>query len=62
MLLGQPILFLLLFVFVFGDTLGAGIAGVGGGRADYLTYIIPAIAVMAVASVALGTAVSVAWT
>ena len=60
MLLGQPILFLLLFVFVFGNTLGAGIAGVGGGRSDYLTYITPAIAVMAVASVALGTAVSVA--
>ena len=60
MLIGQPILFLLLFVFVFGNTLGAGIAGAGGGRADYLTYITPAIIVMAVASVALGTAVSVA--
>ena len=32
----------------------------GGGRADYLTYITPAIVVMAVASVAIGTAVSVA--
>jgi ABC-2 type transport system permease protein len=60
MLLGQPILFLLLFVFVFGNTLGAGIAGAGGGRADYLTYITPAIVAMAVASVALGTAVGVA--
>jgi ABC-2 type transport system permease protein len=60
MLLGQPILFLLLFVFVFGSTLGAGIAGAGGGRSDYLTYITPAIVAMAVASVALGTAVSVA--
>ena len=60
MLLGQPILFLLLFVFVFGNTLGAGIAGAGGGRAEYLTYITPAIIAMAVASVALGTAVSVA--
>jgi ABC-2 type transport system permease protein len=60
MLLGQPVLFLLLFVYVFGNTLGAGIAGAGGGRSDYLTYITPAIVVMAVASVALGTAVSVA--
>jgi ABC-2 type transport system permease protein len=60
MLLGQPILFLLLFVFVFGKTLGAGIADVGAGRAEYLTYITPAIVVMAVASVALGTAVSIA--
>ena len=60
MLLGQPILFLLLFVFVFGNTLGAGIAGADSGRADYLTYITPAIVAMAVASVALGTAVGVA--
>jgi ABC-2 type transport system permease protein len=60
MLLGQPVLFLLLFVYVFGSTLGAGIAGAGGGRSDYLTYIVPAIVAMAVASVALGTAVSVA--
>jgi ABC-2 type transport system permease protein len=60
MLIGQPLLFLLLFVYVFGSTLGAGIAGEGGGRSDYLTYIVPAIVAMAVASVALGTAVSVA--
>jgi ABC-2 type transport system permease protein len=60
MLIGQPVLFLLLFVYVFGSTLGAGIAGEGGGRSDYLTYIVPAIVAMAVASVGLGTAVSVA--
>jgi ABC-2 type transport system permease protein len=60
MLLGQPVLFLLLFVYVFGNTLGAGVAGAGGGRAEYLTYITPAILAMAVASVALGTAISVA--
>ncbi len=33
---GIPIVFLLLFVFVFGDTLGAGLAGVSGGRDEYL--------------------------
>lgn len=60
MLLGQPILFLLLFVFVFGQALGDGIDGTGAGRSAYLTYITPAIVVMAVASVALGTAVAVA--
>lgn len=58
MLIGQPIVFLLLFVYVLGDTLGQGIGGTG--RGDYLTFITPAILVIAVASVALGTAISVA--
>jgi ABC-2 type transport system permease protein len=60
MLIGQPIVFLLLFVYVFGGTMGAGIAGVSAGRADYLAYITPGILAMTVASVALGTALSVA--
>jgi ABC-2 type transport system permease protein len=62
MLVAQPILFLLLFVYVFGGTLGAGLPGVpgGGDRGDYLMFITPGILVMAVASVALGTAVEVA--
>jgi len=62
MLVAQPILFLLLFVYVFGGTLGAGLPGASGGgdRADYLVFITPGILVMAVASVALGTAVEVA--
>jgi ABC-2 type transport system permease protein len=62
MLVGQPIVFLLLFVYVFGGTLGAGLSGVagGGGRGDYLVFITPGILVMAVASVALGTAIEVA--
>jgi ABC-2 type transport system permease protein len=60
MLVGQPIVFLLLFVYVFGGTMGAGIAGVTSGRAAYLAYITPGILAMTVASVALGTALSVA--
>ena len=63
MLLAQPILFLLLFVYVFGGTLGAGLPGTNGAtgtRADYLVYITPGILIMTVASVALGTAISVA--
>ena len=48
MLIGQPVLFLLLFVYVFGGTMGAGLPG-GHGRADYLTYIAPAILVLTVA-------------
>lgn len=62
MLIAQPILFLLLFVYVFGGTMGAGLPGapVGADRTDYLEYITPGILIMAVASVALGTAISVA--
>jgi ABC-2 type transport system permease protein len=61
MLVAQPILFLLLFVYVFGGTLGAGLPGVpSGDRGDYLVFLTPGILIMAVASVALGTAVEVA--
>ncbi len=61
MLVAQPILFLLLFVYVFGGTMGSGLPGApGGDRTDYLVYITPGILIMAVASVALGTAISVA--
>lgn len=55
-----PIVFLLLFVYVFGATLGAGIAGVSGGRADYIAYVIPGILLMTIAGSATGTAVAVA--
>jgi len=59
MLIGQPVLFLLLFVYVFGGTMGAGLPG-GDGRADYLDYIAPAILIITVASVALSTAIYIA--
>lgn len=62
MLVAQPILFLLLFVYVFGGTLGAGLPGQAGigDRDDYLVYITPGILIMTVASVALGTAIATA--
>ena len=60
MLVGMPVVLLLLFVYVFGGTLGAGLGGPGGGRADYLNYVAPGILLIAVASVAQGTAISVA--
>lgn len=62
MLIGFPLMFLLLFVYVFGGTLGAGLPGTGGTgtRADYLAYVTPAIVLMAAASAAQGTAISVA--
>lgn len=61
MLIGLPLLFLLLFVYVFGGTMGAGLPGAPtGDRGDYLTFITPGILVMTVASVSVSTAVSVA--
>jgi ABC-2 type transport system permease protein len=55
-----PVVFLLLFVFVFGGTLGAGLGGVSGGRAEYANYVTPGILMLAVAGAAQGTAISVA--
>jgi len=60
MLVAMPLVFLLLFVYVFGGQLGAGLGGQHGNRADYLTYVVPGILIMTVASAALGTAISVA--
>lgn len=63
MLAGFPIVFLLLFVYVFGGQLGAGLGGSGlshGDRSTYLTYVVPGILIITVASAALGTAISVA--
>jgi ABC-2 type transport system permease protein len=59
MLIGQPLIFLLLFVYVFGSTMGAGLPG-GDDRADYLVFIMPAIVVITVASVSLSTAYTIA--
>jgi ABC-2 type transport system permease protein len=58
-LAGLPIIFLLLFVYVFGQTLGAGLGTPGGGRAEYLAYVVPGILLMTVASGAIGTSVGV---
>jgi ABC-2 type transport system permease protein len=43
MLIGMPIVLLLLFVYVFGGTLGAGLGGPSGGRAEYLDFVVPGI-------------------
>ncbi|MFG2502009.1 ABC transporter permease [Streptomyces sp. NPDC048441] len=59
-LICQPLLFLLLFVYVFGGSISAGLpGGPAGSRSHYLTYITPGILMMAVASVSIATAVSV---
>jgi ABC-2 type transport system permease protein len=57
---GMPVVFLLLFVYVFGATLGAGLGHPGAGRAAYAGYVAPGILVLTVASAAQGTALSVA--
>jgi ABC-2 type transport system permease protein len=63
MLAGMPIVFLLLFAYVFGGQLGSGLGGTGvahGDRSAYLRYVVPGILIVTVASAALGTAISVA--
>lgn len=59
-LVGMPVVFLLLFVYVLGGTLGAGIGGASSGRAEYVRYVTPGILLITVAAVAQGTAISVA--
>ncbi|MCA0144353.1 ABC transporter permease [Blastococcus sp. LR1] len=55
-----PIVMLLLFVFVFGGTLGAGLGGPDGGRAEYADYLTPGLLVLAIGAAAQGTAITVA--
>ena len=57
-----PVVFLLLFVFVFGGTLGAGLPGVdpAGGREAYIAYVMPGILLITIAGTAGGTATTVA--
>ncbi|MBW0089676.1 ABC transporter permease [Pseudonocardia sp. KRD-184] len=56
-LLVMPVVFLVLFVYVLGGTLGAGL---GGGRAEYVEYVTPAILLMAITAAVQGTSISVA--
>ncbi len=57
-----PVVILLLTVFVFGGTLGAGLPGVdaSGGRDAYLAYVIPGILLITIAGTASGAAITVA--
>src|SRR5258708_38249583 len=60
LILGMPVVFLLLFVYVFGGTLGAGLAGVPGDRAASARYVAPGVLLVTVAAAAQGAALSVA--
>ena len=53
-----PVVILLLFVYVFGGTLGAGLGG-SGGRGTYVDYVVPGILLMAIAGSSQGTAIAV---
>jgi ABC-2 type transport system permease protein len=58
-LLLSPIMLLLLFVYIFGNTMSAGI-GHGSDRSAYLAYVVPGLLLMTIGSTVIGTAVSVA--
>src|ERR1700681_4603131 len=64
LLVGMPIVFLLLFVYVFGGQLshglGSGLAGGHTGRGGYLNYVTPGILLMTLAAAVQGTAIVVA--
>lgn len=56
-LLLTPIMLLLLFVYVFGDTMSAGMGG--ADRSAYIAYLVPGLLLMTIGSTTVGTAVSV---
>ncbi len=61
-----PVIVLLLFVYVLGESLGAGLGATapalgatGAGRDAYVAYVVPGILLITVAGVGQGTAISV---
>jgi len=59
MLVGLPIVLLLLFVYVFGGQLAAGL-GTHERRSAYLDYVVPGLLLVTVASAVQGTSIMVA--
>ncbi|MFD9974291.1 ABC transporter permease [Streptomyces sp. NPDC059017] len=58
-LLLTPVMLLLLFVYVFGDAMSAGIGGDGADRSDYIAYVVPGILLLTIGGTTIGSAVSV---
>ncbi|MFF5158916.1 ABC transporter permease [Streptomyces sp. NPDC000348] len=56
-LLLTPVMLLLLFVYIFGDVMSAGMGG--GDRSAYIAYLVPGVLLMTIGSTTIGTAVSV---
>ncbi|MFE0202553.1 ABC transporter permease [Streptomyces sp. NPDC058985] len=57
-LLLTPVMLLLLFVYIFGDVMSAGMSG-GADRDAYVAYLVPGLILMTIGSTTIGTAVSV---
>jgi ABC-2 type transport system permease protein len=53
---GIPVLFLLLFVYVFGGALGTAVTNIASGGDNYVDYILPGLIIMTAATGSLGTA------
>ena len=60
MVLGIPVILLLIFVYVFGGTLGAGLGHAADGRAAYISFVVPGILLLTLAGAVQATAVTVA--
>ncbi|WP_285544203.1 ABC transporter permease, partial [Streptomyces lavendulae] len=58
-LLLTPVMLLLLFVYILGDTMSAGIGGGTPDRSAYIAYVVPGLLLMTIGSTTIGTAVSV---
>jgi ABC-2 type transport system permease protein len=58
-LLLTPIMLLLLFVYVFGGVMSAGIGGGGTDRSEYIAYLVPGLLMMTIGSTVIGAAISV---
>ncbi|MFE2165353.1 ABC transporter permease [Streptomyces sp. NPDC059447] len=58
-LLLTPVMLLLLFVYVFGDVMSAGIGDGEADRAEYLAYLVPGILMLTIGGTTIGSAVSV---
>ncbi|QTI46043.1 ABC transporter permease [Streptomyces nojiriensis] len=59
LLLTPVMLLLLLFVYIFGDVMSAGMGGGSADRSDYIAYVVPGILLMTIGSTVIGAAVSV---
>lgn len=57
-IIGIPVLFLLLFVYVYGGALGSSVTG--PGATNYVDYVLPGIAIMTVAAGLIGVSSHVA--
>ncbi|MER7246600.1 ABC transporter permease [Kribbella sp. NPDC000426] len=56
--LGMPVIMILLFGLIFGDTFSNGLGG-GGGRGAYINFLTPGILLMSIASGTMSPAVAV---